>query len=132
MKTAALFLIAGITWAVPTVLTLVIAFVLTMGSTQGSDPANALAFALLAALIAGAAAFVYLLPSFIAALRAAPRFLGIYLLNLLAGWSFIGWVAALIWSFVDAQPAPQVVYQVVQGNQPPPASAPPPLPPASQ
>jgi RsiW-degrading membrane proteinase PrsW (M82 family) len=42
--------------------------------------------------------FVYFLPSFIAKLRRHKQTLAIFLLNLLLGWTIIGWVAALIWS----------------------------------
>ena len=41
---------------------------------------------------------LYLLPSIIAAQRNAPRLVGIVALNVLAGWSIIGWVAALWWA----------------------------------
>jgi hypothetical protein len=43
----------------------------------------------------------YLLPSIIAAYRNHPNSLAILLLNLLAGWTFAGWVGALVWSCID-------------------------------
>lgn len=44
------------------------------------------------------AAMLYALPSIVATYRKHPQLLSIALLNLLLGWSFIGWVAALVWS----------------------------------
>ena len=41
---------------------------------------------------------VYFLPTIIAAVRHARNMLGIVLLNIFAGWTFIGWVIALVWS----------------------------------
>jgi hypothetical protein len=41
---------------------------------------------------------VYLLPTIVAALRHAKSMVGIVLLNVLLGWTFIGWIIALIWS----------------------------------
>ena len=43
---------------------------------------------------------VYLVPTIIAAVRRSKGILGIILLNIFAGWTFIGWVIALIWSLV--------------------------------
>jgi hypothetical protein len=43
---------------------------------------------------------VYFVPTIIAAVRRSKSILGIILLNVLAGWTFIGWVIALIWSLV--------------------------------
>jgi hypothetical protein len=126
MKKTAFLMVAGLTWLIPVALTFLVSLFLFVAAQQGRDFFNALGFALLATLIAAGICFAYLIPSFIAALRGAPRFLGIYLLNVLAGWSVIGWVASLIWSFVDAPPTPQVVYQVIQGA--PATSVPPPLP----
>jgi hypothetical protein len=44
---------------------------------------------------------VYFLPTIIAAVRHVKNMLGIVLLNVLAGWTFVGWVIALVWSIVD-------------------------------
>lgn len=40
----------------------------------------------------------YLLPSIIAAARKHHQTLAILLLNIFLGWTFIGWVAALVWA----------------------------------
>lgn len=62
-----------------------------MDSTSGGDPIAGLV--LLAILFA-----LYFLPSIIAAIRDHHNSLSIFLLNLLLGWTVIGWVAALVWS----------------------------------
>ena len=41
---------------------------------------------------------VYFLPIIIAAVRHTKSLVGIILLNVLAGWTFIGWIIALVWS----------------------------------
>lgn len=52
-----------------------------------------------AAFIMLIAAFViYFLPTFVAAKRGHPNGTSIFLLDLFLGWTFIGWLAALIWS----------------------------------
>ena len=59
--------------------------------SDGSSP--------VAGFILLAIAFVaYFLPTFIASRREHPNGTGIFLLNLFLGWTFIGWLAALIWS----------------------------------
>jgi hypothetical protein len=71
-------------------------------------------------IIAGLLAVVfgvlfYFLPSFIARRKRNAR--AIFLLNLLAGWTAVGWVAALIWALVNdglpvvvvQQPAPAIL-----------------------
>lgn len=39
---------------------------------------------------------LYFLPAFLA--RNKPNFTSILILNILAGWTFIGWIIALIWA----------------------------------
>ena len=41
---------------------------------------------------------VYFLPTFIAFLRQHRNKLAIFLLNLLLGWTALGWVGSLVWS----------------------------------
>ena len=42
--------------------------------------------------------FIYFLPAFISILRRHRDIMAITFLNLLAGWTFIGWLIAFIWS----------------------------------
>lgn len=44
-------------------------------------------------------AVVYMLPTIIAACRDHPQTFPIFLFNLFLGWTFLGWVVALVWSF---------------------------------
>ncbi len=41
---------------------------------------------------------LYFLPTLIAFLRQHKNSLAIFLLNLLLGWTVLGWVASLVWS----------------------------------
>ena len=43
---------------------------------------------------------VYVLPIIIAVVRRSRSLVGIILVNILLGWTFIGWVVALVWSLV--------------------------------
>ena len=47
-------------------------------------------------LVAG---LLYFLPTIIATRRNHKNMVSLFLFNLLLGWTFLGWVAALIWSF---------------------------------
>lgn len=41
---------------------------------------------------------LYFLPFLIASLRQHKNILAIFLLNLVLGWTFLGWIVALIWA----------------------------------
>ena len=74
----------------------------------------------------------YFLPSIIALFRGKSNSTAIFMLNLFLGWTFIGWVVALIWavskdrdiqtivvnnnSFTDYKTLSTVIPQPVQGN----------------
>jgi TM2 domain-containing membrane protein YozV len=47
---------------------------------------------------------LYFLPAFVAAVRFHPNKTAIFVLNLLLGWTFLGWIAALIWSSTFVAP----------------------------
>lgn len=51
---------------------------------------------------------LYCLPTIVAGGRHLPQTAGIAMLNLFLGWTFIGWVAALIWAITA--PVPYLVY----------------------
>lgn len=42
---------------------------------------------------------LYFVPTIIAGVRRHHNTLAIFALNLLLGWTFLGWVGALVWSF---------------------------------
>jgi len=55
---------------------------------------------------------LYMIPTGIAVLRNHRNTGSIFLLDLLLGWTFIGWVVALVWSFSSQKP--EVVQVVTQ------------------
>lgn len=52
-------------------------------------------------LVAG---LLYFLPTIIATRRDHKNMVPLFLFNLLLGWTFLGWVAALVWSFSAQEP----------------------------
>jgi hypothetical protein len=61
-----------------------------------SMPGGSAWILILLAVLAGAV--VYFLPTIIASNRKHPNSGPILVLNLLAGWTFLGWIGALIWA----------------------------------
>lgn len=53
--------------------------------------------------------FLYLLPTFVAGCRGHHNTLAIGALNILLGWTLLGWIGALIWSFTST-------YRFVRGS----------------
>jgi hypothetical protein len=45
---------------------------------------------------------VYFLPFIIALARRSPQTVAIFFLNLLAGWTLIGWVGAFVWAVIKS------------------------------
>jgi hypothetical protein len=43
---------------------------------------------------------IYFLPSIIAMVRKNTQTLAIFILNLILGWTGLGWVGALVWAFI--------------------------------
>ncbi len=58
----------------------------------------------------------YLLPTTVAGIRNHKNGAGIFLLNLLLGWTILGWIAALVWSVSSQDAAPQQVVVNVQSG----------------
>jgi Superinfection immunity protein len=70
------------------------------------------AFVALGTLVGTAFAIALLfLPTLIAKSRRHPNALPIFLVNLFFGWTFIGWVVALVWACT--RPAPPLFYAPV-------------------
>jgi len=57
----------------------------------------------------------YFIPAIIAALRKHHNQNPIFLLNLFLGWTLLGWVAALIWSFTAIAPQAAGAAAVMNG-----------------
>jgi len=56
---------------------------------------------MVAAIVIFLAICVYLLPTIVASARKVRRQYAILALNVLAGWTFVGWVGALVWAIAD-------------------------------
>lgn len=52
------------------------------------------------------ALFVYFIPASVALARSHHSTLAILALNLLLGWTFLGWVAALVWALTKVNASP--------------------------
>lgn len=76
--------------------------------------------ALLIVVLGLAGLFVYFVPAFIAARREHPNQQGITLLNLLLGWTFLGWVIALVWAVSYSPPATAPLEPLARPNPAPP------------
>ena len=64
----------------------------------------------------------YWVPTVIALARRHPQKWAICAVNGLLGWTFLGWVGALVWSLVRSRPVQALPpYVPPQGYQPPPA-----------
>jgi hypothetical protein len=48
---------------------------------------------------------LYFLPTIVRELRGVKHHAGIFVLNLLLGWTLLGWVAALVWAFQAKTPS---------------------------
>lgn len=57
--------------------------------------------ALLGLILLAGLACLYMLPAIIAGSRKHRNLAAIFMLNLLAGWSAIGWVIAVVWACTD-------------------------------
>jgi hypothetical protein len=47
---------------------------------------------------------LYVLPTIIAAMRGHPNLAPIVVINILLGWSLLGWAACLAWSLIQLKP----------------------------
>jgi len=61
---------------------------------------------------------LYFLPSIIAASRKHPNVGGIIVLNFLLGWTFLGWIGAIIWALASPKSNPGVVFNNTNQSNP--------------
>jgi Superinfection immunity protein len=79
---------------------------------QGEEPEMLSAFVGLGTLVGIAFSLALLfLPTLVAKSRKHPNILPIFLVNLFFGWTFVGWLIALIWACT--RPTAQVLYAPV-------------------
>lgn len=76
-------------------LVLLVSFIISMGT-------NNIAY-LAAWVFIGGSIAMYFVPSFVAATREHPNRASIILLDLLLGWTVLGWVAALVWAYSSTE-----------------------------
>lgn len=50
---------------------------------------------------------IYFIPFLLALVRGHPDTLAIFVLNILLGWTFVGWVLALVWSLTSKGRPPE-------------------------
>lgn len=60
--------------------------------------------------------FMYVLPTIVAVARKHRQLAPIALVNILLGWSVLGWIAAMVWSLTSPQ-QPQTI--IIQQGAPP-------------
>jgi hypothetical protein len=75
-------------------------FIVSVGRATDTPIMGFVRFSLLAVLVVAA----YFLPTLIAIRRGHLQSTPIFILNLLLGWTGLGWVGALIWSFIVTRP----------------------------
>jgi len=72
---------------------------------------------MMAFLLVGTA--FYFIPLIIAIVRKKSNVVAIGALNLLLGWTLVGWVVSLVWSLSkDQQPQQVVIHQTIAGAAP--------------
>jgi len=59
---------------------------------------------LLIVIVVGVGVLLYLLPAFIAGVRHHQNQGAIFVLNLLLGWTILGWIASLVWVCTSVDP----------------------------
>jgi len=57
-------------------------------------------------ILSATALCIYLFPSMIAGKRDHHAFTGIFLINILVGWTVIGWIVCLIWAYSRVEKKP--------------------------
>ncbi len=60
----------------------------------------------LAIIVLSTALYIYFVPSLLAKTRYHRSSTAIFLLNTFLGWTFLGWVAALIWAAMKSEHRP--------------------------
>lgn len=84
-----------------------IAFLSVVSIQATGQSGDAAAGFLFLILVVGLGILLYFLPSIVG--RDQRNFAGIFILNLLLGWTLVGWVVALVWAVTKETQSTQVV-----------------------
>jgi Superinfection immunity protein len=76
---------------------------LLFAQTNQGDATGGIVVLLGLACLAVIGLLFYFLPAFIAIMRGHQNAAAICVLNLLLGWTFLGWTVALVWSFTAVE-----------------------------
>ena len=87
------------------ILGLIVVVIMTAAVGQGDNELAKTA----AIIFFPAAIALYFSPAIAAAHRRRANLMSIFLLNLFLGWTILGWVGALVWAYLAADPAPTPV-----------------------
>jgi hypothetical protein len=70
-------------------------------ATYSSDSGSAAGGLILLIVLGGLGFVVWLIPGFVAAIRHHHNTGAIWCLTIFLGWTFVGWVIALVWAFTN-------------------------------
>lgn len=105
--------------ALYTLILLAIAARLLSGKTVGFERGETLAALFLVPPICVACVVFYLLPSLVAYIRQHQNAVPILVINLVFGWTLVGWVGSLAWAFSsDVRESRQYIRQVIVKEPP--------------
>ncbi len=85
-------------WLLAFILSAVFGIAAVLAALTGITPAEQLALYAYVGLVVGVLLILYELPAIVAYKRGRRRFLAILLLNILLGWTILGWIGAFIWA----------------------------------
>jgi len=94
----------------------VIIFIAMSGGPQLAPAGAALGTIVPGLAILAVAVALYFLPAIVASRRDHPNAASIMLLNLLLGWTLLGWIGALVWSASAISPPPLPTPQATPAN----------------
>ena len=90
-------------------------------AAKQADPGAAAVGGVILILVIGVSLVGYLLPSIIGMIRGVPQLGPLVIVNVFLGWSLIGWVVALAWSFASVRRRPRYVPRRGGGKPPGPS-----------
>jgi hypothetical protein len=101
-------------WLLAFILSAVFGIVAIFAALTNIIPAEQLFLYACVGFVVGVLLILYELPAIIAYKRDHRRFLAILLLNILLGWTILGWIGAFIWSCVSESKPIEVPYSPVK------------------